>query len=168
MLSGPLSRDIAILSLRYPHIARYLLRELRTPQIQKSLGVHKILVRKIWLTPPNVKSQDRHFLWGGGGGGKRFYGQTDFVDIWAFLKNCAVHLKAWTLVLSFTQAHPCDTPFCNTSRDSWVIPHKNIQSAPKEQRRCHSEKPLSETVSFESPFCPLPLESLESLVITAL
>ena len=29
------------------------------------------------------------------------------------------------LALSFTQAHLCDTPFCNVSRDSCSIPHKN-------------------------------------------
>ena len=28
------------------------------------------------------------------------------------------------LVLNFTQRHPCDTPFCNVSRDSCAIPHK--------------------------------------------
>ena len=28
------------------------------------------------------------------------------------------------LVLSFTQAHLCDTPFCNISRDNCAIPHK--------------------------------------------
>ena len=29
------------------------------------------------------------------------------------------------LVLNFTQAHLCDTPFCNVSRDNCAIPHKN-------------------------------------------
>ena len=29
------------------------------------------------------------------------------------------------LVLSSTQAHLCDTPFCNISRDKCAIPHKN-------------------------------------------
>ena len=29
------------------------------------------------------------------------------------------------LVLSFTHAHLCDTPFCNISRDKCAIPHKN-------------------------------------------
>ena len=29
------------------------------------------------------------------------------------------------LVLSFTHAHLCDTPFCNISRDNCAIPHKN-------------------------------------------
>ena len=29
------------------------------------------------------------------------------------------------LVLSFTQAHLCDTPFCNILRDNCAIPHKN-------------------------------------------
>ena len=29
------------------------------------------------------------------------------------------------LVLSFTQARLCDTPFCNVSRDNSAIPHKN-------------------------------------------
>ena len=29
------------------------------------------------------------------------------------------------LVLNFTQTHPCDTPFCNVSRDNCAIPHKN-------------------------------------------
>ena len=30
------------------------------------------------------------------------------------------------LVLSFTQAHLCDTPFFNISRDNCAIPHKNL------------------------------------------
>ena len=29
------------------------------------------------------------------------------------------------LVLNFAQTHPCDTPFCNVSRDNCAIPHKN-------------------------------------------
>ena len=29
------------------------------------------------------------------------------------------------IVLSFTQAHLCDTPFCNVSRDNCAIPHEN-------------------------------------------
>ena len=29
------------------------------------------------------------------------------------------------LALSFTEAHLCDTPFCNISRDNCAIPHKN-------------------------------------------
>ena len=29
------------------------------------------------------------------------------------------------LVLGFTQAHLCDTPFCNISRNNCAIPHKN-------------------------------------------
>ena len=29
------------------------------------------------------------------------------------------------LVLNFAQRHPCDTPFCNVSRDNCAIPHKN-------------------------------------------
>ena len=35
------------------------------------------------------------------------------------------------LVLSFAQAHLCDTPFCNVSRDYCAIPHKN-----KHERVC--------------------------------
>ena len=31
------------------------------------------------------------------------------------------------LALSFTQAHLCDTPFCNVSRDNSAIPHKNLR-----------------------------------------
>ena len=30
-------------------------------------------------------------------------------------------------VLSFTQAHLCDTPFCNVSRDNCAIPHKQAR-----------------------------------------
>ena len=29
------------------------------------------------------------------------------------------------LVLSFAQAHLCDNPFCNISRDNCAIPHEN-------------------------------------------
>ena len=31
------------------------------------------------------------------------------------------------LALSFTQAHLCDTPLCNVSRDNCAIPHENKQ-----------------------------------------
>ena len=33
-------------------------------------------------------------------------------------------------VLSFTQAHLCDTPFCNISRDICAIPHKSANRGP--------------------------------------
>ena len=42
----------------------------------------------------------------------------------AFDKSKALCLCG-PLVLSFTQAHLCDTPFCNISRDNCAIPHKN-------------------------------------------
>ena len=32
---------------------------------------------------------------------------------------------------SFTQAHLCDTPFCNVSRDSYAIPHKKQKKTRK-------------------------------------
>ena len=69
--------------------------ELRADFCQKSLGVHKILVRKIWFPPPprkgpkmrkNCRNQykilkiDTFSV-----GETRFYGQNDFMDIWAFL-----------------------------------------------------------------------------------
>ena len=62
-LSGPISRDIAILSLRYPISRDTFSGRLALPQ------------------------------------------------------NCAIP--------RFTQAHLCDTPFCNISRDNCAIPHKN-------------------------------------------
>ena len=34
-------------------------------------------------------------------------------------------VRCLPLVLSFSQAHLCDTPSCNISRDSCAIPHKN-------------------------------------------
>ena len=66
-LSGPISRDIAILSLRYPYRA-----------ILFKGGSHS---PKMVQYPP--------------------------------------------LLISLTQAHLCDTPFCNVSRDNCAIPHKN-------------------------------------------
>ena len=68
-----------------------------TPNVfQKSLGVHKILVRKIWFYPPPPKRAPK---WGKTlqinrksaklrlfrGGETQFYGQNDFMDIWVFL-----------------------------------------------------------------------------------
>ena len=65
---------------------------------QKSLGAHKIRVGKIWFyTPPPEKGpkwgkpvqisrkSSKLTLFGGGGAGTQFYGQNDFMDIWAFL-----------------------------------------------------------------------------------
>ena len=40
------------------------------------------------------------------------------------------------LVLSFTQAHLCDTPFCNISRDNCAIPHKNKHKRVLRYYRC--------------------------------
>ena len=65
-LSGPISRDIAILSLRYP--------------ISRDTFSGRLALPQNGAIPP--------------------------------------------LVLSFTQAHLCDTPFCNISRDNCAIPHK--------------------------------------------
>ena len=66
--------------------------------LQKRLGVHKILVRKIWLNPPPPKGPKMRknctnqykplkLTLFAGGGGTRFYGQNDFMDIWAFLNS---------------------------------------------------------------------------------
>ena len=67
------------------------------PKTQKSLGVHKILVRKIWFPhPPGKRAQNEEKLfksvenpqnWHFFRGGTQVYGQNDFMDIRAFLKN---------------------------------------------------------------------------------
>ena len=67
-LSIPISRDVAILSLRYPISCDTFPGRLALPQ------------------------------------------------------NGAIHPP---LVLSFTQAHLCDTPFCKISHDNCAVPHKN-------------------------------------------
>ena len=67
-LSGPISRDTAILSLRYPISRDTFSGRFALPQNGRYI-------------PP--------------------------------------------LVISFTQAHLCDTPFCNVSRDNCAIPHEN-------------------------------------------
>ena len=46
--------------------------------------------------------------------------------------NCAIP----PLVRSFTQAHLCDTPFCNVSRDNCAIPHKNKHERVLRHYRC--------------------------------
>ena len=68
---------------------------------QKSLGVHEILVRKIWFYPPPKRAQNEEILYKSveNHQGTRFYGQNDFMDIWAFLiqgraKN-EVHVVNW-------------------------------------------------------------------------
>ena len=66
-LSGPISRDIAVLSLRYPVLRDAFKRGLHSPKMVRYLP----------------------------------------------------------LALSFTQAHLCDAPFCNVSRENCVIPLKN-------------------------------------------
>ena len=66
-LGGPISRDTAILSLRYP--------------------ISRDTFSRMLAAPPNT-------------------------------------VRYPPLVLSFTQAHLCDTPFCNVSRDNCAIPHK--------------------------------------------
>ena len=66
-------------------------------KIQKSLGVHEILVRKNWVSPL-PKSQNEEKLYKSvensskltlfrGGGERNFMDKNDFMDIWAFLKN---------------------------------------------------------------------------------
>ena len=40
------------------------------------------------------------------------------------------------LVLSFSQAHLCDTPFCNLSRDNCAIPHENKHEIILQYYRC--------------------------------
>ena len=69
LLSGPISRNAAILSLRYPISRDTFSGRLALPQ-------------NGGIPPP-------------------------------------------PMVLSFTQAHLCDTPFCNISRDNCAIPDKN-------------------------------------------
>ena len=66
---------------------------------QKSLGVHKTLVRKIWSHPPpprkgpkmrkNCTNQKKILQIDtlSGGGGTRFYGQNDFIDIWPIVEK---------------------------------------------------------------------------------
>ena len=66
-LSGPISRDTAILSLRYP--------------VSRDTFSGRLALPQNGAIPP--------------------------------------------LVLSFTKAHLCDTPFCNISRDNCAIPHEN-------------------------------------------
>ena len=44
-----------------------------------------------------------------------------FMDIWAFLTKMVPYPPP--LVLSFVQAHLCDTPFCYIFRDNCAIPH---------------------------------------------
>ena len=81
----------------------------QTPK--KNLGVHKILVHKIWFYPPPPEKGPK---WGKtvqisrksskvtlfrGGGGNAIYGQNDFMDIWAFpTKKCA-NLTTWAHLL---------------------------------------------------------------------
>ena len=40
------------------------------------------------------------------------------------------------LALIFTQAHLCDTPFCNISRDNCAIPHKNRRAPDYSSNLC--------------------------------
>ena len=47
-----------------------------------------------------------------------------------------VRYPPWAL--SFTQAHLCDTPFCNVSRDNCAIPHKNKHDRVLRYYRCKS------------------------------
>ena len=62
--------------------------------LTESLGVHKILVRKIWFYPPPKRAKMRKNCTNQwkilkidtfSAGGTLFYGQHDLMDIWAFL-----------------------------------------------------------------------------------
>ena len=93
--------DVFLPVTRHPHPASFY-HFLRSPSITESLGVRKILVRKIWFNPPpprkvpktrkNCTNQQRILKIDTfpGGGKKRLYGQNDFMDIWAFL----IHYEA--------------------------------------------------------------------------
>ena len=54
-----------------------------------------------------------------------------FMSGWGFVSGLRV-----PKVLSFTQAHLCDTPFCNISRDNCAIPHKNKRERVLRYYRC--------------------------------
>ena len=41
------------------------------------------------------------------------------------MQDRILEIRSLASLGSFTQAHLCDTPFCNVSRDNCVIPHKN-------------------------------------------
>ena len=51
------------------------------------------------------------------------------------------------LVLSFTQAHLCDTPFCYVSRDNCAIPHK------KQARKCFCDTIATSIARYEKYRC---------------
>ena len=92
-LSGPILRDTAILSLRYP--------------ISRDSFSGRVALPKTVRYPP--------------------------------------------LVLSFTQAHLCNTPFCNISRDSCAIPHKNKhERVLRYYRKSIAAGPLSLMVGLET------------------
>ena len=86
-------------------------------QNQKSLGVHKILVRKIWS--PLKRAQNEEKLYKPvdflkidtfpGGGWTRFYGQNDFMDIWAFLREVRRSEKLESAVTVNFRRYPART-----------------------------------------------------------
>ena len=48
------------------------------------------------------------------------------------------------LVLSFTQAHLCDIPFCNVSQDHCATPHKNKHERVLRYYRCWASSAIGE------------------------
>ena len=58
------------------------------------------------------------------------------VGVWSPCREGSV-----PLVLSFTQAHLYDTPFCNVSRDKCAIPHKSRDKRERERERESSSIP---------------------------
>ena len=62
------------------------------------------------------------------------------------------------LVLSFTQARLCDTPFCNVLRDNCAIPHKNKHEIREGANR--EELTVKKIINNEMFFCFSPFVSL--------
>ena len=138
-LSGPVSRDIAMLSLRYP-ISRNtfsgrLVRKIRAPiKIKSALPPPKKpqtpntpppkrrnFVDMVFFCRKNAFFRGAHKIGAAISGpriaDKKFYGHEDFSEL-ALTRNGAIP----PLVLRLPQAHLCDTPSCNISRDNCAIP----------------------------------------------
>ena len=67
-------------------------------------------------------------------------------------QDCPKVVRCPPLVLSFTRAHLCNTPFCNISRDKCAIPHENKHE--RGLRYCRYKYRAIWQVPFESKLLP--------------
>ena len=138
VLSGPISRDIVILSLRHVTLPQ---KESGKRSLAKKVTKKWQKHQKKWpksdqKSPENEKVIELLLPTSFCGTLNTPFRAILFGEVSTPPKGCDTP----PLALSFTQAHLCDTPFCNVSRNSCAMPHKNKHERVLRYYRYKSEK----------------------------